>query len=545
MLIDQLHQNFQNMSDLRMREIRVDKQQRKVSCTLSHPSANSFDSTLKADLNNYIRQAVPNGYACYVKYVTDSFTLTSFRHLIGELLKEKYPIYSNISKNKIDVEIDGRNIDLIFHVSQAILESMKVAEFEQSLNEYFAQYTCYNVYIRLKLDDLAVSEINVDQQERLVQLAINKELLKPSRYFTVTNVEKYVGKQILSAPMFIADLRQPVDSCVLCGKISNKTLKAAKNNPAMHVCKFTLSDDSGKSITCVMFVKFQITDIATIQSMGKGEAEAKTLSETRKLSNDKTMKKFMNIYDGMSVIVRGKVAMNSFSERLEMTVYDLCKCNIEPLSTLQNFSRKVAADYLLVKPDDYAEYRQVNFVDIAPPKSVISDKDYVVMHVNATGFNVIEDKIFAICCVKMRNGYVKERLFSYVNPEREVDEKSLALVGLSSDKLMFHPTITELISDLYKFTYGSILVGNNLAQILTLLNYYSAPVGYQFANKMANQSELLSELFANSIWETNVNYAKLEDVAKKCKVSCPSTFFCRDTATTVAQCMSRLAYNTK
>ena len=546
MIIDKLHQQFPSLDELRMREIRVDKDQRKVFCTLSHPRALDFDANLKNEISNAILRELPQGYACSIKYASDEFTAISFQKNVYDLIRNQYPIYANISRNKIEVSVVGKSVNVVFVVSAVVKKNMEISEFCEKLADYFKEYSSYEVNFALRLDEQSTSSVNVSEQEKLVQLAINRELLKPSRHFNVSNVQKYVGKEIVSMPMYILDAKKPMDSCVLCGTISAKTVRAAKNNPLLHVCSFTLTDATGNSMPCILFVRLQITDVETIMNeTGKGEAEAKTLSQTRGFANDKKLKQLTLLADGTSVVVRGKVAYNRNGERLEMVVYDLCKCKIEPVSQSSEVSRKVADDYLLVKPEDCSEYRQINFVDNSPEKSLLTGKSYVVLHANTTGYNVIEDKIYAICGVKVVDGHVTERLFTYINPECDVDKKALEQCGLSQNKFIFHPTITEIISDLYKFTYGSRLVGNNLRQIVDILNYYATPVGYSFTNQLDGQTELLSALFENSILNASVNVTKLEDVAKRCKVECPSTVFCADYALTVARCMSVLSYNSK
>lgn len=546
MIIDQLYKSFPNMTDLRLREIRVDKQQRKVFCTVSYPNMPGVDNTTKNSIIGVISKSLPKGYVASVKFANDSFTLVSFKTFLWDLILSQYPIFAHIGKEKIDVGVVGMTATVVFNVSQVVKRNMELSEFCEKLTEYFHNYTAYNVSFLLRLDEDNADRVGIADQEKLVQFAINKELLKPSRYFQISNVEKHIGKEIYSAPMYISDIRNTMDSCVVCGKVSGKTLRAAKNNPIMQVCKFTVTDDTGSSIPCIMFVKFQIVDVDTIRdTTGKGEAEAKTMSETRSFANDAKMKKLMNIYDGMSVVVRGKVTFNKFSEQLEMTVYDMCKCNIAPIASQPTFSKDIAKEYLLIKPEDLTEYRQLNFVDQIYEQSLLKDSEYVVLHANTTGFNVTSDKFVAICAVRLINGHISERLFTYVNPEIEVDDKLLEQCNVTQSKLIFQPTITEIVSDIYKFTYGSRLIGSNVAQILQLLNYYASPVGYVFDNQVVSQTELLSQLFENSTLNTNVNFAKLDDVAKKCKVSCPSSVFCKASALTVARCMSVLSSSSK
>lgn len=527
-----------------MREIRVDKRKRHVSCKLSYPDAQTIPSEVRSELLATVKTLVPQGFSCSVDYVNDSFTVTSFSTFLFDLIKSKFPIYAAIQKRKIDVGIAERKITAVISVPASTKRNMETSEFAEKLVEFFNAYTCFEVDVLLREDE--GQDVDLSEQERLVRLAVNRELFKPSRYFAVTNVRKHLGKEFVGSPMYIADVRNPMDSCVICGVVSNKSIKAAKNNNSMQVCKFTLTDASGSSMSCVTFVKFLLTDVATIQdTTGKTESEAKTLAESRTLANDKKMKLLMQILNGDSVVVRGRVAYNAYSERLEMTVYDLAKCEILPVSTQQKYNREVEKDYLLVRPEQYSEYQQTNFVFQPSQNSVLRSRNLVVLHANATGYNPVEDKVYAICAVKVVDGRVTERLFTYVNPEREIDGKSLAACELAENKLSFYPTLTEVISDLYKFTYGCELVGTNLAPLLELLNYYAAPVGYQFANPVILQTDLLAEMFENSLLNVNVAVAKLDDVAKKCKVPCKSTVFCKETAFTLARCLSVLSDNAK
>lgn len=544
-IIDCLHQKYSDMHNLRAREIRVDKQQRKVFCALSYPDLPTLDKQLQNEIVSYVKTLVPQGYSASVTFANDHFTLTSFKRFFTDLLKSKYPLFAVITKN-MDVTIDGYGIKVVFHVNNTMQTNIEVAELIPKLCEYLQNYTVYSVSLDVVIDPENVVAAEITEQEKLVRLAVNRELLKPSRYFNVTDVVKHVGKPVIGAPMYISDIRKPSDSCVICGTVSNKSLKASKKDATMYVCKFTLSDQSGGSINCIIFTRFEITDVNAIkENMGKTDNEAQTLSRTRAFANERKMKKMMDIYDGMEVVVRGRIAMNSFSEQLEMTVYDLSKCKIAPIGNSRHYNRPVAGDYVLVRPQICQQFEQSSFVHQILGKSLLSDKTYVVLHANATGYNVVKDKLFAISAVKITDGHVAEQWFSYVNPEIDVDEALLNSADTSTDKIVFHPTISELISDLYKFAYGVPLIGVDLNKLLDVLNYYASPVGYQFTNECLRQSDFLSSLFEASTFTKTPNYAKIDDVARTCKVVCRSVTFCKETAMTVARCMVAVANNVK
>lgn len=546
MIIEQLHRQFENMPDLRAREIRVDKQLRKVFCTLSYPDFSNVDAMTRNEIAAYVKELVPQGYSCAVTFANDHFTEVSFRKLLIEVLQKKFPVFANFGANA-EVKLEEKNIQVKFRVNSVMEKNIETAELLDRLSDFFAGFTSYSAAFTLSVDDSEQPKADLYEQEKLVHLAINRELLKPSRCFAVSDVVKHMGKVIQSQPMYIADIRKPSESYVICGTVSGKTLKASKNDPNMYVCKFTLSDASGGSIPCIIFTRFDISDFKTIkETMGKTDSEALTISRTRALANDKKMKKMMDIYDGMSVIVRGKASFNSFSEQLEMCVYDLCKCNIAPIGNAAHYNKAVPKEYSVVKPEIYSEYVQTSFVGAERPnRSPLKGKTYVVLHANVTGYNVVKDKIVAICAVKVEDGRISEKVFSYVNPEAEVSAATLDKAKITADKLVFYPTITELIPDLYKFTYGAILAGLDAPKVVEILNYYASPVGYKFTNETEHQGDIFSMLFDTGGYAHKPNCSRIEDVAKHCRVTCLGSVFCHESAVTTARCMVTLSNRSK
>lgn len=541
MIIDKIHEKFPNMRDMRARQIRIDKTARKVFCSLSYPDVKSLGSDLRREITEFVYTLIPRDYRCFVEYVDDVFTEIGFKKLLEDFLARNYPLFA-LDKKHISVVFNDRNVSVTFNVNSVLKENMKVADFCKKLSDFFKTYTCYNVDFTIDIDETSALS-SVSEQERLVQLAINKELFKPARFFRVDNVQKYIGKVINGAPMYISDIRNAMDSCILCGRISDKSIKASKNNPNMQVCKFTLTDNSQSSVSCVIFAKFHITDIAAIKAtVNKSDSEVKTISDKAKLANEKIMDRLLKLYDGTDVIVRGRISFNDFSERLEMTVYDLCKCQIAPLTEQKTAKKVPPAAYLVQAPQEYKSFVQTSFVE-EERRSAIADKKYVLLHVNATGYNVARDKIIAICAVKIVNGSVASKWFTYVNPDMAVVPAVLKEADTESDDLLFYPTISEVIADLYKFTYGCELIGLNLAHVVELLNYYAAPTGYAFDNTLIDQSEMLSRLFDTSLYDKKPNCSKYVELSKVCRVKCPSYTFCGDTAVTIAECICKVAGN--
>lgn len=540
MLKEVLKQKFPQLGNLRVRDIRVDKPFKKVYCVLSFPEGEQPNEKLRPQLRQTVAQQMPQGYRCEVSFVTDRFTDRSLAMLVADVIKKKYPVLS-LPKEKISAKVQDRTAVVRLFVTENARHNMETADFPSLLRQFFEEYTCYDVQVSLEEDKLG-ERADVAEQEKLVRLAVNKELLKPQRYFDVTDVQKYIGKLIQSKPMYISDVRSPMENCVVCGRISEKQLRAAKNNAVLKICKFTLTDGSDASLPCVMFVRFQIEDVNVIkQTTDKSDAEALTISRKQKLANDKKMKMLSFLTDGTEVLVRGKVVYSSFSQGLEMQVYDVCKCRIAPLGLQPKLQKRAPAQYVLVQPQQISEYRQLSFTGWEEKPSLLSGRHFVALYANVTGYNVTKDKVFSLCGVRIKDGHMTEMFHTLVMPEIELSEGQLKDADATVKQIMLSPTITEVIADLYKFVGDAVLVGADLPLLLQLLNYYAAPIGYSFANRTTSQTEMLSRLFENSTLDARPTYSQLKEVAKALKVTAPQTASAKDNALALARCMTSLA----
>lgn len=543
MLINQLHEKFPNMKDLRVRDILVDKDRRKIRCILSYPDNSQLDAAVKSNVYAFVRSCVPKGYYCETRIYNDVFSEVSFRTNLFDYLKKRYPAFK-ISRDRTVIEQKGREISVQFNVTEITKNNLEVANLVEELAEHYRNYTCYQVTFDVRVDkDIPVDDLDTFNQEKLVQLAINKELMRPMRCFNVINVEKYVGKLIgNTSPMYISDIRGEMNECVLCGTVSSKTLKATQKDKSLYMCKFNLGDNSGASITCVLFVRFDITDVQTLkETTDKTDSEVLTISKTKQLANDRKMKKLMNIYDGMEVLVRGKIGYNNFSNQNEMVIFDLCLCKIIKDESKLKTVAPVPVNYMIVQPQYYEGYQQTSFTQSLIRNEQFAKQKIVVLHVNATGFVATKDKLLCISAFKIVNGNVAESIFTYINPEMEITPEIEKDICTQSGKLVYCHTITELIPDLYKFTHGCTLVGTDMNKILDMLDYYAEPFGYKFANKTIDQVALLDKMFDESVFAKKPNCAKLEDVAKVCKIPFEKSVFCKNTAQTVAQCLVKLS----
>ena len=179
MLKEVLKQKFPQLGNLRVRDIRVDKPFKKVYCVLSFPEGEQPDENLRPQLRQTVAQQMPQGYRCEVSFVTDRFTDRSLAMLVADVIKKKYPVLS-LPKEKISAKVQDRTAVVRLFVTENARRNMETADFPSLLRQFFEEYTCYDVQVSLEEDKLG-ERADVAEQEKLVRLAVNKELLKPQR----------------------------------------------------------------------------------------------------------------------------------------------------------------------------------------------------------------------------------------------------------------------------------------------------------------------------------------------------------------------------
>ena len=89
MLVEKLWQKFPDMQDLRVRDIRVDKTQKKVFCVLSYPDMVNVKPPERAAIRGAVAESVPKGYRYDVQLVSDVFNERSLTATLADLIKRR------------------------------------------------------------------------------------------------------------------------------------------------------------------------------------------------------------------------------------------------------------------------------------------------------------------------------------------------------------------------------------------------------------------------------------------------------------------------
>ena len=307
----------------------------------------------------------------------------------------------------------------------------------------------------------------VKELEEKRDLNISAQLSLPSRKIKLESVKELIGRAIDTPPKYILDVRAGEELTIVCGKVHKPTTYRPREKDFV-LCKFDLQDFSGE-IPCVYFAK-----------------------------DENNLKKFLSVYDGDEIVVRGKTTVSNFTKCEQITAYQISRCKIAADEDGNSFvSRPPCAKYMVVEPEPYIEPNQIDLLAATnkPPEFFLNNT-VVVFDFETTGLRVLEDKIIEIGAVKMIDGEIKESFSTLINPQKKIDARITDLTGISDEMVENAPTIQQVMGDFYKFCFGSVMVAHNLEFDYGFLRYFAKPSGYLFDNKKLDTLELSRQLFA-------------------------------------------------
>lgn len=88
---------------------------------------------------------------------------------------------------------------------------------------------------------------------------------------------------------------------------------------------------------------------------------------------------------------------------------------------------------------------------------------YVSVDLETTGLNIKTDKIIEIGAVLVEGGTITGQFQAFVNPRRDLEEKTVSLTGITDEMLFDAKGIDEVFPAFLKFSGERCLVGHNIA----------------------------------------------------------------------------------
>lgn len=89
-------------------------------------------------------------------------------------------------------------------------------------------------------------------------------------------------------------------------------------------------------------------------------------------------------------------------------------------------------------------------------------KEYLVVDLETTGLNPVEDRIIEIGAVKVRDGKVEDIFESFVNPKIKIPQRITEVTGINDAMVKDAKDISAVIGEFISFAKDLPLIGHNL-----------------------------------------------------------------------------------
>lgn len=307
---------------------------------------------------------------------------------------------------------------------------------------------------------------------------------RESRRIKVTEIEKYIGNEIDGEAGYIEDIA--IGEKIFCGTVSGfgelKRKPKEGENPTLikPFYKFNLTDFTG-SVNCLYF--------PTKAALGK-------MSEVK---------------DGVTILAYGSVEEDNFANRHNFVykIKDISFCKLPTDFKPVVIKRKIPKEYICVFPKPYINPVQENLFGTAEEivPEFLKGKSFCVFDTETTGLNPNEDSIIEIGAVIVKDGKITETFQSFINPHKKLTEKIIALTSITDKELVSAPELEDVLSDFYKFSASSALVGHNLKFDYDFISKAGKPFDFIFENEQYDTLAIAQRLLS-------LRHYRLEDVAK-------------------------------
>jgi DNA polymerase-3 subunit alpha (Gram-positive type) len=159
---------------------------------------------------------------------------------------------------------------------------------------------------------------------------------------------------------------------------------------------------------------------------------------------------------------------------------------------------------------------------------------FVVIDIETTGLNAIDDEIIEIGAVKIREKKIIDFFHTFVAPVKNIPSKITELTGIKFDMVKNAPSINEVLPRLFEFCGDAALVAHNASFDIGFIQQKAKFLGYRFSQPIIDTLALSRELL------TDLKRYKLDVVAKHLDVNLKNHHRAIDDAEATAKILIRL-----
>ena len=105
-----------------------------------------------------------------------------------------------------------------------------------------------------------------------------------------------------------------------------------------------------------------------------------------------------------------------------------------------------------------------------PTNEKLKDLEFICFDLETTGLNIMHDKITEVGAVRIKNGFITDRLDLLINPEIEIPLEIQEKTNITQEMVSNCPTIKEALPHILEFFKGAALVSHNIEFDYNMLN---------------------------------------------------------------------------
>ena len=128
----------------------------------------------------------------------------------------------------------------------------------------------------------------------------------------------------------------------------------------------------------------------------------------------------------------------------------------------------------LVKNDRRFKFLDNNTIELqddAWQSRLLSELDFVVVDVEATGAKTPPNRLIELGAYRIRGGRIVDKFLSLVNPEIPIPRFVMALTGISNEMVKTAPVFADVAPRWLDFVSDSVLIAHNAAFDTSFLNH--------------------------------------------------------------------------
>jgi len=467
-IIEEIRSVSKNLSRAILRGLTLDKATNTVTANIITDEA--FTPADEAGADAVIRKFVPE----YFKSKVEISKLTPDEEMVKRKVGEAVSAYSNVvyatlGKDDIIVQKCEDGFKYVICVAQSIAP----ANLCERVDAYLKSRFCGNFSGECRKTQKNLEELEVEERHDEIEFAM------PVRTFKIEDFEILEGEKIRTTAVYMSDLNLVSDEVILCGTIEEIRERTYTNKKGIEKTyyNFVLSDTTARAYV-TYFTRL------------------------------KTIEKIKQLKVGDSIVCTG--LNESFNGNLRYTAKTI-DFGRPPKGFVpeKRASKPVPRYYKTVTPRPFTDFEQTDFFTEKSTPECLKGRTFVVFDLETTGLNSSPvsgnmDKIIEIGAYKITDGEITECFSTFINPERKLSEEIINLTGITEEMVADAPKTEEVMPDFYKFCYGSILVGHNIAGFdFKFVDHYCANCGYILERNIIDTIPLSQELLFLSNYKLN------------------------------------------